>query len=330
MRIASVRDGMTLVRGFVNGVSGGELLPKQARVLLGLSRQLEQVSHAAIGIRPDGNGKHVVVRGLDGFDVRGINEAVKWKLAGADVTYLTGESGIPLDGILCVNKANLGATDEEQLLKSANLVVDSHRGEDVGDVTSILSSLRLVRPYVESKQVFDIDGLPAMDLLNFMEPKTAKLAEQSVHEYLEVVTSLDGMRVGTTPMTFTINPGTPLADFVVMHATLAGINPLYTSGIHSVNLVTNSTKAMHPTVSRFLRFVEGRLGFAVREAVGRDLNTPAIISGIAAASQKITTVDSDPFRLASQHLIHSEIPAEMQPMDATNVNCKRTEDDSTV
>ena len=298
---------------------------QQARMLTLISDAFVGCGDSAVSTRMEGNGKHAFIR-LGASDLEAvIAEAVRRRISGSHVT-LVGSAG----DVVMSQPMYTALTDPSsgiQLMDpSAELALVESPPQSSMDIPRRLSSFRLVRPFVHSKLVFDLDDEPAMELLSFLEPKRAAAAEQTVNEYLEILSAMEGERVEGRPVNLLIDPTVPLSEPVVVHACLAALNPFGKSIPDRVVLEGNGT--MHPSVKPFLRFVE-RLGVEVVTNTSTVASEDRLTVGCLGGPDHVGRVDSDPFFLPSQHMQQwTGETRSFRKRESTVMNCRPPPEDN--
>jgi hypothetical protein len=312
-----------------------KLSPEQSLVLVSAAEQAYS-NEGCISVRLDGNGKHVLLVPDTEADIGIVKDtALSWILRGAHVTVFFPQGIVPEefqqvgDRLHAFCFTTLAKDDLEILLRNVDVVIELFGGENDNGihVVRLLENFRLIRANIDSKLRFEIDDLPGMELLNFLTAKAGKLAESSVHEFLEVCLALRSVgNIASRSVELHIDPAAQVPEHMIVHASIAALNP-FNCGGNRIILGPHS-KTMHESAKRFCRFLEGRLGFEVRESIEssdgplRVINRTSQIDGVA-------QVDSDPFRIASQHLSNG-IATSIKDYKFEILNCRSVKDDSIV
>ena len=317
---------------------GWETFPVQSLGLLHVAEQALS-NEGCVSVRLDGNGKHVLLVPDADTRIDSVKDtAFSWILRGAHVTVLFADGDVPDEFQQCSGRlhafslAKLAKDELELLVRNVDIVNEVFpTGLGGVNIPQSFESLRLVRANVDSKLRFEVDDIAAMDLLNFLNPKTGKLAESTVHEFLEVCWALRSVEnIAAKPVELLIDQSVPVPDHVIVHATVAALNPFRHDRNRIVLGPSSAMKPMHESAKRLCRFLEQRLGFEVSEKAGsgdgylRVVNRNSQIAGV-------TQADSDPFRIASQHLLRGIGPSkEFIEYEFEVLNCKPVRDDSYV
>ena len=298
---------------------------QQARMLTLISDAFVGCGDSAVSTRMEGNGKHAFIR-LGASDLEAvIAEAVRRRISGSHVT-LVGSAG----EVVISEAMHSALTDPSsgiQLMEpSPGVNPVAALPHSSVDIPRLLSSFRLVRPFVHSKLIFDLDEEPAMELLSFLEPKRASAAEQTVHEYLEILSAMEGEQVEGRPVDLCADQSAPLPEPVVVHACLAALNPFGKSVPDRVVVEGNGT--MHPSVKPFLRFVE-RLGVEVVTNTSTVASEDRLTVGCLGGPDHVGRVDSDPFFLPSQHMQQwTGETRSFRKRESTVMNCRPPPEDN--
>jgi hypothetical protein len=313
-------------------------LPAQSGALLSV---LKNCNEGCIAARLDGNGRHaLVIAGKDTPTDSVWNECVSWTLRGAHVSVLIrdeegSDAFVPIGHTFdTFSLTHSMESDVENLLRGTDIVEDltSELGCSVPgsvDIPKLFENLRLVRPNLESKLVFDCGEEPCFDLINFLDSKQAQILESIGNEVLEICESLRGEALEGRPVRLNIDTSKPLPDFIVSHALLAAINPFQKPVKDSVFL-TGTNSFMHESTKRFIRFVENRLeSFQITENLPDD-DLYFDVGTNPKCPKSALRADSDPFRLSSEHIRIAEGNRLFRGKAYEVINCKLTTDDSLV
>jgi hypothetical protein len=281
-----------------------------------------------VSVRLDANGKHVVVIPSHSSVM---DECVSWILRGAQVTVLCDGEAIEVpqagERIRVFDLASLSKSDVKLLINSADIVVEAPKAFSHANIPELLQTFRLIRPKVEVKKQFDIDYLSGIDLLNFHDAKTAKSVEGTLHEFLELCWSLKNEKLAARPLDIILNPKLPLPDHVVSHACFAALNPFHREAENRI-VLNQSVDNPHDSVNRFVRFAESRLAFRRADSLD-DRESLKVISDRVSKSG-VVSADSDPIRIASQHLMCSGALLEFKQYEFERVKCRKLVDTSTI
>lgn len=296
-----------------------------------LSKQLLSITHelltsksSAVSSRMDMNGKHVVLTNPD------IYEAIRHALRGAHVTVAS------LDQFCFSTDMHVRRALESpasvvqsmpynrELIASADTLVN---GISEMHIPDILAGLRLLRPFLDTRRMFELDE-DKLETLNFLDPKSASATESAIHEAMEVITGLDGACVQAASLDLLLTARSPLPEFVVKHACLAGLSPLDRPEKNRLIIVGQHE---HESVRRFSRTAERVLGFTVQRIGEMDPGAlrGTVVGDSHSCSQPrveqrvISSFDSDPFMLASQHVVPSSTPAKIYSLEFKTLGCKK-------
>ena len=309
-----------------------DMLSNQSKALIQVVEDLT-AAPGCVGVRPEGNGKHCLIV-TNGRDREFIDDCVSWTLKGAHVTLLLSDfsvaSGTHAAALTEVGKtidsfdsSHMSPSEVERLVSSADIVRDYTSGftrkSDEGlDIPALLSHFRVIGPRVESRLDFSGNDERSFETLNFLNEKLARKSEELVNEFLEICEGLRGQNVAGRPVCLTVDSRSVLPDHVVIHSAIAAINPFVKEGDDILIVVGGESNIRHDSVRRFVKFAKSSLGFNVTDE--SETETDGLIS----------SVDSDPFRIVSQHLIPTRSSVALKSRSFEVVNCKPIQDDSVI
>lgn len=299
-----------------------------SKQLLSITHDLLMSKSSPVSTRMDMNGKHVVLTNPD------IDEAVRHVLRGAHVTVACLDQFRFSTDMHVRQALESPASVVQSMLYSRELIASAdavfNRTSET-HVPDILAGLRLLRPFLDTRRMFELDE-QKLETLNFLDPKSASATESAIHEAMEVITGLDGACLQAASLDLLLTARSPLPEFVVKHACLAGLSPLDRPDKNRLIIVGQHE---HESVRRFSRTAETVLGFTVRRIGEMDPGAlrDVVVGDLHSCSDRrveqrvISSFDSDPFVLASQHLVSSSTPAKIHSLEFKTLSCKKPAND---
>jgi hypothetical protein len=262
-----------------------------------------------VSTRMDMNGKHIVTNDIE--------EAMLYSIRGAQVSFTGDLNQVPNPDVLAHPLSPI------QIIQSPQNTVTKQPTEDIINIPLILRHLRVIRPYIEDRRIYSVDE-NVLNILSFLDPKRERMVQETIHEFLEIVSAMNSLPVSQRSTEITLSGQTPLPDFAVVHACLAALNPVAAQQSHVLRIL--GSEKMHDSVARFCRFIDKELQFQIYrdQEPHRDPNRLALFAGAS------HLLDNDPFMLASQHLQASDTLSNVHEYEFTEINCRKPLIDSTV